>query len=168
MEEGKLRSTFCGTPAYAAPEMILGKKYVGPEVDIWSMGVVLYSMITGVFPFENVGDIIKGSFKDPVPASLDCCDLLRKMFKVEISDRATLEQVIDHPWCSKNDDENVASSNVPATLQNLTVEIKEINCTVIDTKPAETQAEIPTEQNGIITENDSIATRQISFRRVDC
>lgn len=35
MEEGKLRSTFCGTPAYAAPEMIIGKKYNGPEVDIW-------------------------------------------------------------------------------------------------------------------------------------
>ena len=44
---------------------ILGKKYLGPEVDIWSMGVVLYSMITGQFPFENVSDIISGTFKDP-------------------------------------------------------------------------------------------------------
>lgn len=98
MEEGKLRSTFCGTPAYAAPEMILGKKYVGPEVDIWSMGVVLYSMITGVFPFENVGDIIKGMFKEPKNTSPECIDLLKQMLQVDIQNRATLEQVVKHPW----------------------------------------------------------------------
>lgn len=42
--------SFCGTPAYAAPEMLLGVQYMGPEVDVWSMGVVLYSLVTGKVP----------------------------------------------------------------------------------------------------------------------
>ncbi|PRP75216.1 hypothetical protein PROFUN_15926 [Planoprotostelium fungivorum] len=98
MEEGKMRSTFCGTPAYAAPEMIIGKKYNGPEVDIWSMGVVLYSMITGVFPFDNVGDIIKGNFQDPPTASKECCDLLRRMLNVDLNTRITVSGVMEHAW----------------------------------------------------------------------
>ncbi len=48
---------------------ILGKKYFGPEVDIWSLGVVLCSMISGTFPFTTVSDIITGIFQDPKDAS---------------------------------------------------------------------------------------------------
>jgi tRNA A-37 threonylcarbamoyl transferase component Bud32/PAS domain-containing protein len=102
MEEGKLRSTFCGTPAYAAPEMILGKKYVGPEVDIWSLGVVLYSMITGVFPFENVADIIKGQYVDPPTAGKECCDLIRKMLDTNITQRITVDGIQKHPWVAED------------------------------------------------------------------
>lgn len=51
--EGQYRSTFCGTLAYAAPEMILAKKYLGPEVDIWSLGVLLFAMVAGRFPFAS-------------------------------------------------------------------------------------------------------------------
>lgn len=45
--------TACGSPCYAAPEMIAGKKYVGVQVDIWSCGVVLFAMICGYLPFED-------------------------------------------------------------------------------------------------------------------
>lgn len=44
---------------------LLGRKYAGPEVDIWSLGVTLFSMITGLLPFENITDIINGHFKNP-------------------------------------------------------------------------------------------------------
>jgi len=128
MEEGKLRSTFCGTPAYAAPEMILGKKYSGPEVDIWSMGVVLYSMITGVFPFENVADIIRGSFKNPKDASPECCDLVQKMLQVEIGTRITLDQILQHPWCT-------------AAVPKSSEAVKEIECKVVSTNTSEKSLE---------------------------
>lgn len=45
--------TACGSPCYAAPEMIAGKRYQGLGVDIWSSGVVLYAMICGYLPFED-------------------------------------------------------------------------------------------------------------------
>jgi len=97
-----MRNTFCGTPAYAAPEMIIGKQYTGPEVDIWSMGVVLYSMLCGAFPFETVGDVINGNFKDLDGVSSECCDLLRRMLNVNLSLRASLEEIELHPWVTGN------------------------------------------------------------------
>ena len=48
---------------------IMGRQYVGPEVDVWSLGVVLYSMLAGAFPFENVSAILAGNFKDCEKAS---------------------------------------------------------------------------------------------------
>lgn len=49
----ELLKTACGSPCYAAPEMIAGKKYKGSEVDIWSCGVVLFAMLSGYLPFED-------------------------------------------------------------------------------------------------------------------
>lgn len=48
-----LLNTCCGSPTYAAPELVLGKQYLGPEVDVWAMGVLLYALLAGFLPFDD-------------------------------------------------------------------------------------------------------------------
>ena len=50
---GRLLKTACGSPCYAAPEMIAGKRYVGSRADLWSLGVILFALICGFLPFED-------------------------------------------------------------------------------------------------------------------
>eukprot|EP01117_Protostelium_nocturnum_P019863 TRINITY_DN8713_c0_g1_i1.p1 TRINITY_DN8713_c0_g1~~TRINITY_DN8713_c0_g1_i1.p1 ORF type:complete len:617 (+),score=193.97 TRINITY_DN8713_c0_g1_i1:510-2360(+) len=102
-EEGTLKSSYCGTPAFASPEMILGNKYEGKLVDVWSAGVVLYSMLTCKFPFSNVGELLSGKFEDPTGVSSECCEIIRMMLVVNPSERATLQAISDHPWCSSRE-----------------------------------------------------------------
>jgi len=96
--------TFCGSPFYAAPEMVNGIRYVGPEVDIWSMGVILFFMLCGRTPFEgeNLREIYekisKGHFTLAPYLSRDAADILKKMLTVDPKHRATMEEIRSHPW----------------------------------------------------------------------
>ncbi|PWA61105.1 serine/threonine-protein kinase, SIK1/2, KA1 domain/Ssp2 [Artemisia annua] len=53
MRDGQLLKTSCGSPSYAAPEILSGRLYAGPEVDVWSCGVILYALLTAVLPFDD-------------------------------------------------------------------------------------------------------------------
>ncbi|KAI9143803.1 kinase-like domain-containing protein [Paraphysoderma sedebokerense] len=108
MQAGELLSTFCGSAAYAAPEMISGQKYTGPEVDVWSMGIILYALVCGALPFDdpNVSKmfmkIMKGDLHYPKHLSKDCKDLISHILKLSPAERYTVEQIRDHPWITKD------------------------------------------------------------------
>uniref|UniRef100_A0A914GVG9 non-specific serine/threonine protein kinase n=1 Tax=Globodera rostochiensis TaxID=31243 RepID=A0A914GVG9_GLORO len=96
--------TFCGSPPYAAPEVFEGKRYAGPEIDIWSLGVILYVMVCGVLPFEGVNlqllrdRVLSGRIRIPYFMSSDCENLVRRMLTVESRRRPTIEQIKRHRW----------------------------------------------------------------------
>ena len=102
--ENELLSTACGSPSYAAPEILQGKKYKGVEIDIWSSGVILFAMLCGYLPFEDKNNqnlykkIIKGEFYTPEYLSPNAVDFLHKILNVEPNNRYNIEQIKSHPW----------------------------------------------------------------------
>ncbi|KAE9413738.1 hypothetical protein Angca_003659, partial [Angiostrongylus cantonensis] len=96
--------TCCGSPAYAAPELIAGKAYLGNEADIWSMGVLLYALLCGSLPFEDENmqllyrKIARGNYSEPEWLSPSSRTLLRSMLQVNPQYRITVKQLLDHPW----------------------------------------------------------------------
>jgi calcium/calmodulin-dependent protein kinase I len=99
--------TACGTPGYVAPEVINGKKY-GKEVDVWSLGVILYILLCGYPPFrqENRAKMFKairkGDYVFDSPwwdeVSDDAKDVVQRMLTVNAAERITLSQLMEHPW----------------------------------------------------------------------
>ena len=100
----KYLTTACGSPCYAAPEMIKGKKYLGLGVDIWSSGVVLYAMLCGSLPFEDTDNerlyrkITEGKFETPDFLSNNANDFLHRILNVDPVKRYTIDQIKNHPW----------------------------------------------------------------------
>ena len=101
-----LLSTFCGSPHYAAPEMLSGTAYSGPEVDIWSLGVILFVMLTGKLPSpdsspHSLKEMSSFSPDDLIIEASLCSgsiDLLRQILASDPRHRATLSEILAHPW----------------------------------------------------------------------
>lgn len=95
--------TFCGSPLYASPEIVNGRPYRGPEVDTWSLGVLLYTLVHGSMPFDGcnhkalVQQISTGNYRKPKKPS-DACGLIRWMLMVNPDRRATIEDIAGHWW----------------------------------------------------------------------
>ena len=100
-------STFCGSLYFAAPELLNAKLYTGPEVDIWSFGIVLYVLVCGKVPFDDQSmpalhaKIKRGLVEYPAWLSNECKSLLARMLVTNPADRATLTEVMNHPWMNK-------------------------------------------------------------------
>jgi 5'-AMP-activated protein kinase catalytic alpha subunit len=104
MMDGEFLKTSCGSPNYAAPEVISGKLYAGPEVDVWSCGVILYALLCGKLPFDDeyipslFKKIKKGIFVMPSYLSDAAQEILTSMLQVDPLKRATIAQIREHPW----------------------------------------------------------------------
>ncbi|XP_041850234.1 MAP/microtubule affinity-regulating kinase 4 isoform X7 [Melanotaenia boesemani] len=102
--EGSKLDTFCGSPPYAAPELFQGKKYDGPEVDIWSLGVILYTLVSGSLPFDgqNLKElrerVLRGKYRVPFYMSTDCEGILRRFLVLNPAKRCSLEQIMQDKW----------------------------------------------------------------------
>uniref|UniRef100_A0AAY5E890 non-specific serine/threonine protein kinase n=1 Tax=Electrophorus electricus TaxID=8005 RepID=A0AAY5E890_ELEEL len=100
---GEYLQTYCGSPLYASPEIVNGRPYKGPEVDSWSLGVLLYTLVHGTMPFDGldykslVRQISTGDYHKPAKPS-DACGLIRWMLMVNPERRATLEEIASHWW----------------------------------------------------------------------
>ncbi|KAM9317894.1 LOW QUALITY PROTEIN: MAP/microtubule affinity-regulating kinase 4 [Pholidichthys leucotaenia] len=101
---GSKLDTFCGSPPYAAPELFQGKKYDGPEVDIWSLGVILYTLVSGSLPFDgqNLKElrerVLRGKYRVPFYMSTDCEGILRRFLVLNPVKRCSLEQIMKEKW----------------------------------------------------------------------
>jgi serine/threonine protein kinase len=118
--QGNFLTTPCGSPHYAAPELLCNRPYDGSQADVWSAGVVLFVMLTGYPPFNFPADphgvvpedhklkglfraITRAEYRLPGALSLEAQDLIRRIFVADPSKRINIDQVWDHPFIHKYD-----------------------------------------------------------------
>lgn len=105
-DDQRLLATFCGSPLYASPEIVKGTPYQGPEVDCWSLGVLLYTLVYGAMPFDGsnfkrlVKQISQGDYYEPKKPS-NASPLIREMLTVCPQRRANIEQICSHWWVNE-------------------------------------------------------------------
>ena len=108
MTDGNFLKTSCGSPNYAAPEVISGKLYAGPEVDVWSCGVILYVLLVGRLPFDDeyipslFKKIAQGNYAVPNYLTSGAVRLIRKMLQVNPMNRITIDEIREDPWFEKD------------------------------------------------------------------
>lgn len=108
MTDGNFLKTSCGSPNYAAPEVISGKLYAGPEVDVWSCGVILYVLLVGRLPFDDefipalFKKINAGNYHTPNYLSSGARHIIHKMLKVNPVQRLTIQEIRQDPWFNED------------------------------------------------------------------
>ncbi|KAJ3223955.1 hypothetical protein HDU81_008823 [Chytriomyces hyalinus] len=115
-KEQHLLDTYCGSVAYAAPEMILGKKYSGPQADIWSLGVILYTLLCGSLPFDDDNESIvhqkisELDYELPDYLHEDSKSLISQILKINPTDRISVQDILLHPWFTQFRESNSTHS----------------------------------------------------------
>lgn len=103
-QRGETLKTACGSPCYAAPEMIAGNRYKGLKSDIWSCGVVLYAMLCGYLPYEDqktsnlYKKILGAQYNLPKFLSSEAKDMINQIFNTDPEKRIDIEGIRNHAW----------------------------------------------------------------------
>ena len=133
--QSELLYSSCGSPCYASPEMLSGMAYRGTTTDLWSAGIVLYSMLVGALPFDDqelnkLYEQIKiGKFYIPSTLSLEAIDLLKKILEVDPKKRITIEEIKNHKWFQMGENPmykgiNISIEHFPCDVKAATYVIK--------------------------------------------
>ncbi|CAJ0931157.1 unnamed protein product, partial [Mesorhabditis belari] len=134
-----LLTTFCGSPLYASPEIINGTPYKGPEVDCWSLGILLYTLVYGSMPFDGrdfnrmVRQIKRGAYYEPETPSTASM-LVRNMLRVNPERRATIFDIASHWWLNLDENmpviqelpENQITDHTPLTERAETMVVQDL------------------------------------------
>ncbi|XP_076338511.1 5'-AMP-activated protein kinase catalytic subunit alpha-2-like [Tachypleus tridentatus] len=153
MLDGEFLQTSCGSPNYASPEVVSGMLYAGPEVDIWSCGVVLFALVCGVLPFDDqhlptlFRKIKSGSFIIPEYLGKSITNLLSSMLIVDSMKRIKMEEIKNHEWFKKDlppylfpspivaDTSIIDTNAVSEVCEKFGVEEKEVHSSLLSTDP---------------------------------
>ncbi|NWV86024.1 PASK kinase, partial [Dasyornis broadbenti] len=98
LEPGKLFYTFCGTIEYCSPEVLSGKPYRGPELEMWSLGITLHTLVFGEYPFCELEEALAAVLSPPRPVSEGLMDLMAGLLHPVPECRTTLAGLAEHPW----------------------------------------------------------------------
>ncbi|XP_051552824.1 PAS domain-containing serine/threonine-protein kinase isoform X2 [Myxocyprinus asiaticus] len=98
LEPGKLFYTFCGTLEYCSPEVLQGNPYEGPELEMWSLGVLLYTLLFSENPFCSVEETLQAQLNPPCQISTELSGLLAGLLHPTVDQRMTLEELLELPW----------------------------------------------------------------------
>ena len=107
---GCVLSTWCGSPPYAAPELFEGRKYDGPKTDIWSLGVILYVLVSGSLPFDGQtlqdlrARVVSCQYRIPFYLSAECEHIIRALLVADPERRLSIEGIARHRWFQKHFD----------------------------------------------------------------
>lgn len=116
-EENEKLKTACGSPCYAAPEIISGHNYDPMKIDIWSCGITLYTMVCGCLPFDEESKtalydkILACKFYLSKSLSPEVADLIKKILVKNVDERATIEDILNHPWMKSLSHESLKDNN---------------------------------------------------------
>ncbi|KAK6526665.1 hypothetical protein TWF281_009869 [Arthrobotrys megalospora] len=119
--EGHKFTSACGSPNYAAPEVVQNLPYDGSAADIWSSGVILYGMLAHRLPFDDsdtstiLSRIVCAEYKLPRSVSSEAADLIKRMLELDPEKRIKLEKIFDHPFVTKYQSPNLSLPSTAAT-----------------------------------------------------